>query len=159
MRRMISLYQPLCLGGLLTLFPKLFRFGGRKHGTRPALAYATRQVVRRLLNEKRPQLRRDRAGAATFSRFVSTIPRERWIRLSATLQVPKSGPDAGLGGSTILRVLFTIEPTLPPVPASIATPFRAGHVWLSQSMCAWTGEAISVSGLDLSGSFATPAQS
>ena len=26
-------------------------------------------------------------------------PRKRWIRLSATLQVPKNGPDAGLAGS------------------------------------------------------------
>jgi hypothetical protein len=42
------------------------------------------------------------AGAATFSRFVSTIPRERWNRLSARLEVPKDGPYAGLAGSTDL---------------------------------------------------------
>jgi hypothetical protein len=69
------------------------------------------------------------AGAATFSRFVSTIPRERWIRLSATLQVPKTGPDVGLAGlrrplanSTNFRVLFTIGQTLRPFPALIGKP-------------------------------------
>jgi hypothetical protein len=56
-----------------------------------------------------------RAGAATFSRLVSTIPQERWIRLSATLQVPKNGSVRDLQGSeghcassTNFRVLFTI---------------------------------------------------
>src|SRR6185295_18693890 len=46
-------------------------------------------------DETAPLLREEIAGAATFSRFVSTIPRERWIRLSATLQVPKNGPTRG----------------------------------------------------------------
>jgi hypothetical protein len=38
------------------------------------------------------------AGAATFSRFVSTIPRKRGIRLWTTLQVTKSGPDVEHAG-------------------------------------------------------------
>jgi hypothetical protein len=61
------------------------------------------------------------AGAGTFSRFDSTIPRERRNRLSARLQVPKERA-RGLAGSTIFRVLFTMGQTLPPFPASIAKP-------------------------------------
>jgi hypothetical protein len=39
------------------------------------------------LRRTAPVLWEEITGAATFSRFVSTIPRERLIRLSATLQV------------------------------------------------------------------------
>jgi hypothetical protein len=49
----------------------------------------------RALKKRPPPLCEEVAGAATFSRFVSTIPGELCIRLSATLQVPKNGPDAG----------------------------------------------------------------
>lgn len=50
--------------------------------------------------EKRngPRQGRVRAGAATFSRFVSTIPREQWVRLWATLLVPKNGGLQGCEG-------------------------------------------------------------
>ena len=42
----------------------------------------------------------------------------------ATLLVPKAGPDIGLAGSRIFRVLSTIGQKLPPFPASIGTPDR-----------------------------------
>jgi len=62
------------------------------------------------------------AGAATFSRFVSTIPRERWIRLSAASGVPKNRPRTRAGGSAIVRVVFTSGQTLPSFPAYIGMP-------------------------------------
>ena len=45
-------------------------------------------------SKKRPHYLEEIVGAATLSRFVSTIPRERCIRLSATTQVPKEALSA-----------------------------------------------------------------
>jgi hypothetical protein len=82
------------------------------------------------------------AGAATFSRFVSTIPWKRRIRLWATLQVPKSGPNVDMLGlrrplasSATFRVLFTIGQTLPSFPGSNGRQRQMGtrySIWLSE---------------------------
>ena len=46
------------------------------------------------LRRNGPTIWEEIVGAATLSRFVSTIPRERCIRLSATTQVPKAALSA-----------------------------------------------------------------
>ena len=70
-----------------------------------------------------PSLGGQNAGAATFSRFVSTIPRKRGIRLWTTLQVPMSGPDVEHAGG--------YEDPLQPLSVTLGSEIDGSSVSLS----------------------------